>query len=684
MELNTYTYKHLQGADPIEADVYFKHGNSSSTKPIAIYYHGGNFVVGDKGMISPQYIKVLLDLGFGAVVSPNYRLSPTISAYDGAIEDSKDAFSWVQNDLPVKLANDAGIMLDGERVVTWGHSAGGTLALLMASMPKPPKAILDLFGLKYMEDESFAEPAKIPPMDLPDVEFRNKIYEDKPPPTSAPPPFGPKRPDVSTYRAASAICLYLPTLKHFPKLFANKTRRHMVAMSMADGFARVTGKPQVVIVHVDVGTQALGCAVHNASVGRVPLLIFAGLSPFTIEGELDGSRNEYIQWLQDVHNQRAIVEQYCRYTGEVRSGLHIKQMINRALSFAASDPKGPVYLCAAREVLDAKIQPYSIDQKHWSSVEPNALSLGAVESIANSLVHAREPLIVTGYSGRDTRVPDELVKPVTAVPGLRVFDAGVSEMCFPVFYINAQHRYQANAFVAVTQINDYIASNDEILSVITSPLYAMRPLGLQEAHANRMIRIAGEAKPSTEGFFGTPNLMDQLQEAVPKNTIFVVEAITNTHGGGGLGWSGGAALGVNMASDFTGSRQFVCQVVGDGSYMFSFPASVYWIAQRYKIPILTIVLNNNEWNAPRNSLLYIRPGASALKVSREELNISFSPTPDYAGIAAAAGRGEVGCFRSFKADDLAETLRKAVQCVLEGHSAVFEAQLDGPEGKHMG
>ncbi|KAF4813302.1 Benzoylformate decarboxylase [Colletotrichum tropicale] len=504
----------------------------------------------------------------------------------------------------------------------------------------------------------------------------------------------------------------------------------MVAMSMADGFARVTGKPQVVIVHVDVGTQALGCAVHNASVGRVPLLIFAGLSPFTIEGELDGSRKEYIQWLQDVHNQRAIVEQYCRYTGEVRSGLHIKQMINRALSFATSDPKGPVYLCAAREVLDAKIQPYSIDQKHWSSVEPTALSLGAVELIAKSLVHAREPLIVTGYSGRDTRVPDELVKLVTAVPGLRVFDAGVTnhvnwigcgyagddsirtadvilvldcdvpwiptrckprtDACvihvdvdplkhnMPVFYINAQHRYQANAFVAVTQIKDYIVSNDEIQSVVTSPLYAMRILGLQEAHASRMIRIADEAKPSPEGFFGTPNLMDQLRKAVPKDTIFVVEAVTNTQsvaeqlrlttpgswfnsGGGGLGWSGGAALGVKMASDFTGSRQFVCQVVGDGSYMFSFPASVYWIAQRYKIPILTIVLNNKGWNAPRNSLLYIRPEASALKVSREELNISFSPTPDYAGIASAAGRGEVGCFRSSKADDLAETLRKAVQ-----------------------
>jgi thiamine pyrophosphate-dependent acetolactate synthase large subunit-like protein len=64
----------------------------------------------------------------------------------------------------------------------------------------------------------------------------------------------------------------------------------MVALSMADGYARLTNKPQCVIVHVDVGTQGLGAAVHNASCGRAPVLIFAGLSPFTIEGEMRGSR----------------------------------------------------------------------------------------------------------------------------------------------------------------------------------------------------------------------------------------------------------------------------------------------------------------------------------------------------------------------------------------------------------
>ncbi|KAI7550430.1 thiamine diphosphate-binding protein, partial [Hortaea werneckii] len=94
----------------------------------------------------------------------------------------------------------------------------------------------------------------------------------------------------------------------------------MVALSMADGYARLTNKPQCVIVHVDVGTQGLGAAVHNASCGRAPILIFAGLSPYTIEGEYRGSRTEYIHWIQDVPDQKQIVSQYCRYSGEIKRG----------------------------------------------------------------------------------------------------------------------------------------------------------------------------------------------------------------------------------------------------------------------------------------------------------------------------------------------------------------------------
>jgi acetyl esterase/lipase len=82
-------------------------------------------------MLSQDYIQELLDLGFGAVVSPNYRLAPTISAAEGPVQDAKDSYLWTQTQLPGLLAKDANIRLDGSRIVTLGHSAGGTLALLM-------------------------------------------------------------------------------------------------------------------------------------------------------------------------------------------------------------------------------------------------------------------------------------------------------------------------------------------------------------------------------------------------------------------------------------------------------------------------------------------------------------------------------------------------------------------------
>src|SRR5215467_4819398 len=67
----------------------------------------------------------------------------------------------------------------------------------------------------------------------------------------------------------------------------------MVALSAAQGYAQVSGRAQAVVVHVECGTQSLAGAIHNAAKGRVPVLIIAGASPFTQDGELAGSRNEF-------------------------------------------------------------------------------------------------------------------------------------------------------------------------------------------------------------------------------------------------------------------------------------------------------------------------------------------------------------------------------------------------------
>lgn len=445
----------------------------------------------------------------------------------------------------------------------------------------------------------------------------------------------------------------------------------ITALSMADGYARISGKPQAVVVHVDVGTQALGQAVHNASIARVPVFIFAGLCPYTEAGELTGSRTEYMHWLQQAPDQAAIVRQYCRYTCEVRTGLNVKQSVGRALQFANSAPKGPVYLASAREVLAQQIQPYSLQQEQWVPIGPSALPLEAVEEICAALVHAERPLIITGYSGRDRQTPDLLVALADAIPGIRVHDTGGSDVCFPsthpasegfrlsfdtctkdadaillldcdvpwipsrnppprdavvyhvdidplnqqipVSFFPANGRWKADSFTALKQLVGHIKGSSRLVETLQDPKYAARGEARAKAHQARIANIEALPKINDESALDANNIGRLLRSYLPDSTTFVVEAVTAAQslhdqlqpsrpgswincGGTGIGWSNGAALGIKMALDDLESSvehpSLVCQVVGDGSMMCASPSSAFWVARKFEIPILTIVLNN--------------------------------------------------------------------------------------------
>ncbi|KAI0486737.1 thiamine pyrophosphate enzyme [Xylaria cf. heliscus] len=496
----------------------------------------------------------------------------------------------------------------------------------------------------------------------------------------------------------------------------------VIAISMADGYARVTGRPQAVLVHVDVGTQALGQGVHNASVGRVPVFIFAGLCPYTESGELLGSRTEYMHWLQDAPDQKAIVQQYCRYTGEVRTGLNIKQTIGRALQFANSTPKGPVYVASAREVLAQKIEQYSLQQDQWVPIGPSALPVDAVRDVASALVQAERPLIITGYSGRDRRTPELLVALADLIPGIRVHDTGGSDVCFPfshiasegsrfsthectkdadmillldcdvpwipsrnpppkdakiyhidvdplnqqipVSFFPAHGRWRVDNYTALTQLVDYMKSDNSITHTLQDPKYAARGAARAAVHESRLAEIASQVRLGDEDRLDAHNVGSLLKTSLPDSTTFVIEAVTSAQtlsdqlqpdrpgswincGGTGIGWSNGATLGVKMAltdMESQGNKEpsLVCQVVGDGSFMCAAPSSAIWVASKYEIPVLTVVLNNGGWKAPRNSTQIVYPQGLNTSASDDEINVSFRPTPNYAALAEAAAGSEFG------------------------------------------
>jgi acetolactate synthase-1/2/3 large subunit len=128
-----------------------------------------------------------------------------------------------------------------------------------------------------------------------------------------------------------------------------------------------------------------------------------------------------------------------------------------------------------------------------------------------------------------------------------------------------------------------------------------------------------------------------LNEAI-RNTMAVFEQIPREIpgtlmglSGGGLGFSAGTALGIKLAQ--TQSR--VIHFVGDGSFYFSNPSSVYAVAHQYDLPILTVLLDNGGWSAVKESTLRMYPKGEAKSTNQFASDLGYGT--DFAAIAEAAG-----------------------------------------------
>jgi acetolactate synthase-1/2/3 large subunit len=233
----------------------------------------------------------------------------------------------------------------------------------------------------------------------------------------------------------------------------------IVAMSAAHACASVSRQPQAVLVHVDVGTQNLGGAVSNAMRGRVPVLVFAGMAPSTAEGELAGSRNEFIHWIQDVRDQRGILRGYVKYDSEVRTGRNIKQLVHRAVQIARSEPAGPVYLTAAREVMEEPLEPHAVDAAFYQPVEPAALTGEMTQEIATALAGASSPLIITSYLGRNPDAVPALVE-LAELLAIPVIESAAFCVNFP-----GDHPLHGGYQFTTTEQDPLLARADVILVV---------------------------------------------------------------------------------------------------------------------------------------------------------------------------------------------------------------------------
>ncbi|OTA01506.1 PKS protein [Trichoderma parareesei] len=145
--VHTVTYKEIDGIQ-ILADMFIPLEPPSDAMPIALMIHGGGHLTLSRKAIRPSQTSFLLANGL-LPISLDYRLCPHVNVIDGPMADVRDAYAWARKEVPL-LLREAGMCVDGSKIVVIGWSTGGHLAMTTAwtapaaGLP-PPLAILAFY-----------------------------------------------------------------------------------------------------------------------------------------------------------------------------------------------------------------------------------------------------------------------------------------------------------------------------------------------------------------------------------------------------------------------------------------------------------------------------------------------------------------------------------------------------------
>jgi acetolactate synthase I/II/III large subunit len=511
------------------------------------------------------------------------------------------------------------------------------------------------------------------------------------------------------------------------------------AVHMAAGYAVATGRGQGVMVHVDAGTANSAMALHNLCRARIPVMLMAGKAPFTTRGELLGTRDTYVHFVQEPFDQASVVRPYTKWEYNLPSGVIAKEALRRAHTVMESDPKGPVYMTFPREILtenfsEGAIRSYPADR--FGSVAARGVDAGAIEAIATKLLAAEQPLLITAYAGRNHKavaVLDELAR----FAGIRVIE-------FNPLYVNLSHDspchggFMPAKALSVADVGLLVdvdvpwipsdmpdnpatwwahididaekrnfpmwtfpgnlrlpGDSHRILSDLLAALKAKADTGFKTRAAARVAKLAEEgrarreaaaklaANRGTAGQISPHFVCAALAKALKPSDIVLNEAIRNGPvvfaqmprtepgtlvglAGGGLGFSGGMALGLKLAMP----ERTVVQIAGDGTFYFSNPQSTQAVSRQYKLPILTVVLDNSGWAAVKEATLRVYPEGEAKAAA--DYGALLAPDMDFAKVAEAAGaHGELVS----DPDAVEGAIARCLEAVRGGRSAILHAKV---------
>ena len=469
-----------------------------------------------------------------------------------------------------------------------------------------------------------------------------------------------------------------------------------VAVGMAHGYYQMTGQAQAVMLHTNVGLSNGATGLINAACDQVPMFVMSGRTPVAEAGRF-GARTVPIGWGQEMFDQTALVREACKWDYELRFPDQVSDVMDRGWSIANSTPKGPVYLSLPREVLCETCPPDGLDEPSKLQPAQIAPSREALQQAAKLLAEAERPLIiaqrgpgtqdafealtefveeraipVSHYWANQISIPmtsychvgwfpDDLLKDADVVLVIDALAPWWPDRAVPPTNAKVIHLGPDPLFARLTPMRSFRAdvtlsgeTGATILELLAETRrYSADPQTLEarkkaltavsDAERLRIVKTSkqGCRSPMTKDWVSLclgqaikgkqATVFHELGCPLPPLQLQAYQSYVQEPHSGGLGWGLPAAIGAQLAAP----EHLIFATMGDGSYMFANPTACHQICEALGLPVITLVLNNEEWGAVRRSVSGLYKGGLASKSNDVPLT-SLRPSPDFTKTAEAS------------------------------------------------
>jgi len=466
-------------------------------------------------------------------------------------------------------------------------------------------------------------------------------------------------------------------------------------VSMADGHARVTGRPQLAQVSTLPGSCNAVGALYDAYRDRSPVIV----TSTTVDTRIAG---------RDSHTEgKDLVEmtkQFTKWSAEVHRADRIPEFLNRAFKVAATPPTGPVYLALPSNLLG---EPISMENPvaERSRVSPRiGADPEALKEAAQLLAAAKRPVIVAGSGIAKSGATEELIKFAETVGAPVVMEPRYSFLSFPTDHPQSfQIAERQPSFnlpvwgepdllfaIGCRLIREYRYLPDRVIKdetrcihieedpweigkvfpvdvgIIADARSALRALleiyprvaadanGRNERlklinNAQQQIKVEIENR-TRQGWDATPintaRLVRTMDRLIEKDALIVNESPTSkdilmanfrfsaarSYFSNSSGGYLGCGLGAAIGAKLASPRRRVVACLGDGCAMFGLQG--LWTLAKYRVPLTVVVFNNRAYMAVKNQF---RGSEERVRIAAEMGAEITGPDLNFARLAETFG-----------------------------------------------